>query len=118
MLLKAATVTLSVFFIIGGLSTITAAQSSSPKAKMPGSMATFNTIGNHRYVAPNTVFVPDSSVERAADVGQFAHTDYVLFSPYGRQPTAMTNLSLTMAETQLPWVACIRLGQSIRGVIR
>jgi subtilase family serine protease len=51
------------------------------------------------YLAPNTVYVPPSSIENAGQAGNFAHTNYQVFSPGGGAPAAMINPSLTEAET-------------------
>jgi kumamolisin len=99
MLSKATIVAFSTFLVVGGFSTIVSAEGASSTAAPAGSAGSPNGIGNHSYVAPDTVFVPQSSVERPDDAGKFAHTNYVLFSPNGGLPEAMTNPSLTEAET-------------------
>jgi kumamolisin len=99
MLLKAATVTFGAFFLVGSLSTITSAKSASPTAAPAANVVSPKGIGGSGYLAPNTVYLPLSSVENAGDAGQYAHTDYVLFSPNGGLLAPMINPSLTEAET-------------------
>jgi kumamolisin len=114
-LFKAAIMTFGTFFSIGTLSIIASAGNVSSTAAPAGSVGSPKRIGNHSYVAPNTVFMPQSSVERAEDAGKFAHTNYVLFSPNSGQPTAMTNPSLTEAETPASLGCVYKVGPSYTG---
>jgi kumamolisin len=44
------------------------------------------------YIAPANVFVPDSSREKAEDVGHRVHTNYVVHNPKGIRPGALSDL--------------------------
>ncbi len=46
------------------------------------------------YLAPANVFVPDSSREKAEDLGQRVHTNYVVHNPKGIRPGSLSDLKL------------------------
>jgi len=50
------------------------------------------------YVAPSSVFVPDSSEQIASDAGEFAHTNYVIKNFTGTEPQSLEDLSMPEPE--------------------
>src|SRR5690242_2684318 len=92
-ILKVTFFTFSTFLAVHTVSTIAFANSASSTAAPAGSVTSPDGIGGSGYLAPNTVYVPPSSIENAGDAGRAAHTNYVLFSPNGGTPAAMVNPS-------------------------
>jgi subtilase family serine protease len=50
--------------------------------------------GASNYAAPSNVFVPDSSMQKAGDLGRYAHTNYFVRNTKGVQPQSMRDLAV------------------------
>src|SRR5579872_4533080 len=115
LMLKAALLTFSTFLTVEALSTIASAKSASSTAAPAGSVASPNGIGGSGYFAPNTTYVPSSSIESAGAAGNSAHTNYMLFSVKGGPPAPMINPSLTEAETPASLGCVYKVGPAYTG---
>jgi len=108
-------VAFNALIMVGGLIAVTSAQSASSTAAPPSSVGYAEGTGYAGYVVPDTVYVPDSSIERAGDEGLFAHTNYVLRTTNGAPPAPMASPSLTEAETPASLGCVYEIGPSYPG---
>jgi kumamolisin len=85
--------TLGVFAMAGSFPASALAQDFSPTTAPADSAADLELSGGVNFPVPANVFVPDTSVEKAGDVGRFSHTNYVISTRSGNDtsPAVLPN---------------------------
>jgi len=102
--------------VVAVLATVAAAQSGRTPGAKEQALHTYTPPSANSFVQQGTVIKPSSSVQRPEDAGKFAHTNYMLFHPAGRDMKSISPDN-TFAEYPASLACVYKVGPGYPGCI-
>ena len=103
--------------VVAAVTVLVATVAGAQNTRTPGARpeaAQYQAPSADTLVQPGTVIIPASSVQRPEDAGRFAHTNYMLFHPAGRN-MADINPDNTFAEYPASLACVYKVGPAYAG---